>query len=178
VEHKPNEEEDALTPEGLAGEQLRRLRLARGWSQEEVARRMAAFDVDWHQTTVGRTETAQRPLRLNEAFALAALFRVGLSTLIGPPRVDPATLGDDELKLKYGEAAGQMEALGEARAEAEKKLEQAAADHAFWGQQLSQVRMNFEIQSSAVSELAKERDRREGPGWGWRDVKPGQGTPE
>jgi transcriptional regulator with XRE-family HTH domain len=75
------------TPEELAGHELRRLRQVRGWSQEEVARRMAEYGYDWHQTTVGRTETATRPLRLNEAVALAGLFEIPVTRLIAPPNV-------------------------------------------------------------------------------------------
>jgi chromosome segregation ATPase len=43
---------------------------------------MKAYGYDWHQTTVGRIEAAQRPLRLNEAVDLAALFGVSLETLL------------------------------------------------------------------------------------------------
>lgn len=73
------------TPEELAGEELRRLRLARRWSQEEVARRMSASGhANWHQTTVGKTELATRPLRLNEAVTLAGLFEVPVTQLVAP----------------------------------------------------------------------------------------------
>jgi transcriptional regulator with XRE-family HTH domain len=78
------------TPEELAGEEVRRLRLARRWSQEEVARRMsAAGHSNWHQTTVGKTELATRPLRLNEAVALAGLFSVPVTQLIAPITLKP-----------------------------------------------------------------------------------------
>jgi predicted RNase H-like nuclease (RuvC/YqgF family) len=43
---------------------------------------MKAYGYDWHQTTVGRIEAAQRPLRLNEAVDLAALFGVSLQMLL------------------------------------------------------------------------------------------------
>lgn len=78
------------TPEELAGEELRRLRTARRWSQEEVARRMsAAGHTNWHQTTVGKTELSTRPLRLNEAVALAGLFSVPVTQLIAPITLKP-----------------------------------------------------------------------------------------
>ena len=62
-------------PEQLAGQQLRRLRLARDWTQEEVARRMrAAGYASWHQTTIAKIEGAQRPLRVRELVALAGVL--------------------------------------------------------------------------------------------------------
>jgi len=56
--------------------------MVRGWSQEEVADRMRPYGYDWHQTTVGRIETAQRPLRLNELIDLGRLFGVALERLV------------------------------------------------------------------------------------------------
>lgn len=92
VEHEVAEPGAIPTAEELAGRELRRLRAELGWSQEEVARRMAAFGYDWHQTTVGRIEAAQRPLRLNEAVSLAALFDVPLTQLLVSP-----TMGIDDI---------------------------------------------------------------------------------
>jgi transcriptional regulator with XRE-family HTH domain len=82
------------TAEEVAGQAVRRLRVARGWSQEEIAERMKAYGYDWHQTLVGRIEAAQRPLRLNEAVHLAALFGVALETLLGQvgPDMEPDSL--------------------------------------------------------------------------------------
>lgn len=72
----------AWSPEDVAGRELRRLRIARGWSQEDVARRMSAYGYDWHQTMVAKTEAAQRPLRLNEAVDLCRLFGVPADALL------------------------------------------------------------------------------------------------
>lgn len=71
-----------LTPEEAAGRELRRLREARRWSQEETARRMDAYGYDFHQTTVAKVEAAQRPLRLNEAADMCRLFGVTLADLL------------------------------------------------------------------------------------------------
>jgi len=70
------------TPEEIAGRELRRLREARRWSQEEVARRMGGCGFEFHQTMVAKTEAGQRPLRLNEAVAFACLFGVTLAGLL------------------------------------------------------------------------------------------------
>lgn len=64
------------------------LREERGWSQSELARRMAERGWDkYTQMTVSRTEKGERPIRLNEAQGLADLFEVDLSTLWLPQAV-------------------------------------------------------------------------------------------
>jgi hypothetical protein len=45
---------------------------------------MRAYGHDWHQTLIGRIESAQRPLRLNEAVDMAALYGVPLERLLNP----------------------------------------------------------------------------------------------
>lgn len=72
-------------PEVQAGIALRRLRTARGWSQEEVARRMKAYGYDFHQTMIAKVESAQRPLRVRELAGFAALFGMEVHELIYPP---------------------------------------------------------------------------------------------
>lgn len=84
VTHETDRAAPAKTPEQLAGDEIRRLRKAQHWSQEELARRMAVYGYDWHQTTVGRTESGERPLRLNEVVHLAALFRVPVTQFLLP----------------------------------------------------------------------------------------------
>lgn len=72
-------------PEAQAGQALRRLRLARNWTQEEVAMRMTAYGYDFHQTTIAKIEAAQRPLRVRELADFAALYGVGVQDLVYPP---------------------------------------------------------------------------------------------
>jgi transcriptional regulator with XRE-family HTH domain len=71
-------------PEVQAGRALRRLRLAKGWSQEEVARRMQAYGYDFHQTMIAKIEAAQRPLRVRELADFAALYGADILQLIYP----------------------------------------------------------------------------------------------
>lgn len=94
--HK-SEEPRLPSPEELAGRELLRLRKERDWSQEEVARRMSAHGFTWHQTTVGRTESAARPLRVNEAVALAVIFEVPVSQLLVPMTLRVADI-DEEIR--------------------------------------------------------------------------------
>jgi transcriptional regulator with XRE-family HTH domain len=79
-------EDDALgnRAEPLLGERVRALREARGWSQDTVAKRMASKGFSWRQTTVAKTEAADRPVRVNEAVALADLYGVDLDSLVRP----------------------------------------------------------------------------------------------
>jgi transcriptional regulator with XRE-family HTH domain len=90
------------SPEALAGQHLRLLRQGRGWSQQDVAEKMAAYGYKWHQTTVAKLEAAARPLRVNEAVDLAVLFGIPASRLVEPaPAPGDGTLESivDELKI-------------------------------------------------------------------------------
>lgn len=59
------------------------LRLALGWSQSELARRMAELGYKYfNQMTVSRTEKLDRPLRLGEARAIARIFGVSVNRMI------------------------------------------------------------------------------------------------
>lgn len=56
------------------GEVIRRWRLDRNWSQEEVAERLRHQGFEMHQTTIAKIERGARPLRVAEASALGAVF--------------------------------------------------------------------------------------------------------
>jgi transcriptional regulator with XRE-family HTH domain len=132
VEHKPGESPTLPEPEALAGQELRRLRVARGWSQDEVARRMAAYGYDsWHQTTVGRIEAAQRPLRLNEAVALTSLFGVPLYQLVAPLQtgVDEIDAEIERLEAERAKVAQEAQTTDEARSVAMALYHEAEAVH-------------------------------------------------
>ncbi len=73
------------TAEQDVGERVRRLRLERGWSQAELAARVSSALPNWAQTTVAKTEAASRPIRVNEAAALAAALGVPLHELLAVP---------------------------------------------------------------------------------------------
>jgi transcriptional regulator with XRE-family HTH domain len=70
------------TPEQSAARQLRLLRQARGWSQQDVAEKLRAYGHDWSQATVTRLESASRPIRLNELSDLAALYGVEITQFL------------------------------------------------------------------------------------------------
>ena len=61
---------------------MRWLRVQRGWPQARLAEEMVRRGYPWIQTTVAKTEAAQRPIRVNELAALADVFDVGMSVLL------------------------------------------------------------------------------------------------
>jgi transcriptional regulator with XRE-family HTH domain len=85
VEHDGAAADGRVDPEAQVGRALRQLRLARSWSQEEVAVRMTAYGYDLHQTTIAKIEGAQRPLRVRELADFAALYGVEIQDLVHPP---------------------------------------------------------------------------------------------
>lgn len=64
------------TPEGRFGQIVREFRVARGWSQQELADKLAEHGINARQVTVGRIETGGRPIRLNEVAVLAEVLGI------------------------------------------------------------------------------------------------------
>jgi transcriptional regulator with XRE-family HTH domain len=128
-----------LDPEAQAGRALRRLRLARNWSQEEVAVRMTAYGYDFHQTMIAKIEAAQRPLRVRELADFAALYGVEVQDLIYPPtgslpetdqEIAEVTVRRDMVQARAAEARRQLEAAREAMRHAEATYQVSAAEAA------------------------------------------------
>lgn len=86
-------------PEVTLGSVVRYLRRKHGYSQEHLAKLMTTAGYSWQQTTVARTEAADRPIRVNEAVALARIFDVTISYLLTPRHA-----AGDELELQILEA--------------------------------------------------------------------------
>lgn len=65
------------------GQRVRDIRQQLGLSQRQVATMMAStHGTPWHQTTVAKTETGERPVKLSEAVALATAFGVPVADLL------------------------------------------------------------------------------------------------
>ncbi|MBN0039476.1 helix-turn-helix transcriptional regulator [Cellulosimicrobium cellulans] len=62
-------------------ENMKTLRQQRGMSQSEFARRASARGLSFHQPTVQRIESGQRPLRLTEAIHIAAILGTDLQSM-------------------------------------------------------------------------------------------------
>lgn len=62
-------------------EQMARIREQRGMTQTDLARRLAAWGLPFHQQTVQRVESGQRPVRLNEALLICRELNVSLDSM-------------------------------------------------------------------------------------------------
>ena len=127
MENKPQPaaaSEERPDPEVQAGRALRRLRTARGWSQEEVGRRMKAYGYDFHQTMIAKIEAAQRPLRVRELADFAALYGMEVHQLIYPPAGSLREVSGeiamltDHLRVADGDVRARRQKLDKARAAA------------------------------------------------------------
>lgn len=97
------------------GARFRQRREMAGVTQQWVANAMRSrYGINWHQTTVGKTEDGGRPLKLSEALALAMIFGYGprLDELVHGGSVAPS-LPTDRLEGAYEELAGLYVQLGE-----------------------------------------------------------------
>lgn len=132
------------------GEKVRQWRLARSWSQEDLAEKLRQSGFDMHQTTVAKLERGTRPLRVAEAAAIAWIFGVPpLAVFLGPPpEKTPWSLEKMHENLRHAE-----EALDQRRTMmhkfAEEYSEQAATVAAL---------------ATAVNEAALDAQQRSRPG--------------
>jgi len=130
-------------PEEVFAQTLRRRRKELGISLRDLAERMQQQGHQWHHTTVARTESARRPVRLNEAVALAGILRMPLAELLTPAQDDHTPSNQDqlsflehELSLARGELAGaeylvrltreEMEVARQQVVEAQKRLHEVS----------------------------------------------------
>lgn len=109
-------DEEELTAEHFLGVSIRAVREERDMSQEELARRMEDYGFSWTKNTVWKTETARRPIRVNEVVAIAEILGVHAAALIGDAR-DNWTYRADVLR-----AAARVRRLGERIAETERTV--------------------------------------------------------
>lgn len=58
------------------GRRVKDLRTARGWTQDDLARHLAAAGYTMHQTTVAKMESGVRPTDVGEIAAIAAIFGI------------------------------------------------------------------------------------------------------
>lgn len=89
--------------ERLFGGRVKDLRQAKGWTQDELARRMTAAGHPMHQTTVAKLESGTRPTNVGEVAALAAIFGMPIATLFDDS--DAAKLVLEAAALNYTMAA-------------------------------------------------------------------------
>jgi transcriptional regulator with XRE-family HTH domain len=68
--------------ESIVAERIRARRIDLGLSQRDLARGMDGRGFSWHQTTVAKTERAQRPLLVTELVSLAELLHTSVGRLL------------------------------------------------------------------------------------------------
>lgn len=65
---------------------LQRMREKSGMTQTDLARLLRDdYGLAFHQQTVQRIESGERPVRLNEAMAVSEVFKQKIGTLVSPP---------------------------------------------------------------------------------------------
>lgn len=67
----------------VVGGRVKEMRLARAWTQDDLARRMTDGGFPMHQTTVAKLENGTRPTSLDEIAAIAGLFDTPVGALFG-----------------------------------------------------------------------------------------------
>jgi len=72
-------------PERILAQRLRGLREELGMTQKQLAERMTRRGFSIRQTTIAKIEAGQRPVRVNEAVALANILAVELGDLVDDP---------------------------------------------------------------------------------------------
>lgn len=93
------------------GRNVQELRKARGLTQTELAERLAARGLPFRQQTVVKVEKGQRPLRLQEADAIASVLAVDIDVLAD----EPITFDSVRILVEFTNGvAGKWEALREA----------------------------------------------------------------
>jgi transcriptional regulator with XRE-family HTH domain len=85
------------------GNRLRSERERLGWTQRDLATRLRALGVDFHDSTIAKIETRTGPrpraIRLDEAEAIAIVLGLDLSEMIRPERDDLAELIEDAKRI-------------------------------------------------------------------------------
>ena len=130
---------DGASTEVVFGQRVKALRVAKGWSQAELAARVAVHLPGWAQTTVAKTEAATRPIRLNESTALAAALEVPLPTLLHAQEdleTSRARITLEQTMLDYASIQARINAKGRERDALDHEIEDLeddlqAAQHAY-----------------------------------------------
>lgn len=108
------------------GLRVRDERQQRGWTQGDLATRLASAGYGMHQTTIAKLENGTRPTTVEELFALATVFEMPAAELIRP--IDERTAAFRQLlaaRRAWDDADRRLRKL-----EAERAAVLKAQDHA------------------------------------------------
>jgi transcriptional regulator with XRE-family HTH domain len=84
-----------LTMTEVVGGNVRRIRLIKNWSQEQLRIGLRDWGVKWSRPTVAQMELGNRPLSVDELLALALTLGVAPHLLLYPPSRSRVGLSDD-----------------------------------------------------------------------------------
>jgi transcriptional regulator with XRE-family HTH domain len=102
---------------------VRHLRTARGWTQDDLARRMTAAGHTMHQTTVAKLELGVRPTGVDEITDIAAIFGIQPAALF-------EELGEEqELRQQMRELRARMIDIVEERDRLRSRLKTLEAEY-------------------------------------------------
>ncbi|MFC5999352.1 helix-turn-helix domain-containing protein [Quadrisphaera sp. GCM10027208] len=148
--------------EAVIGGNIRRLREARGLSQRQLCAELVLHGLSWHQTTLSKVEAGDKPLRVNEAAALASYFDVPVESLWDEPELQAA---QDEVQMSIIRERN----LRMAEERERRQLERARDNQAIAERRISEIRQQLkaewlrqEAAKVRYRNLLRERDRRAG----------------
>jgi transcriptional regulator with XRE-family HTH domain len=119
--------------------------MRKGLSQEEVARLMREAGFSWRQTTAAKTEASDRPVRVNEAAALASILGTSLAELTGQHDMEHS-----RLVTRVESAEAELRKLA-----AITRRQTAAAESAQHDEEVAHARLQYLRQ---LLEFSKEHD--------------------
>ena len=90
--------------DGLVGQNVRNLRVARGMNQEQLAAEVAERGLQFRQQTIAKIESGQRPLRLQEAIELVSALNADVDVLLNGPKVTGEIRRQQELAVLEAQA--------------------------------------------------------------------------
>jgi transcriptional regulator with XRE-family HTH domain len=146
----------------------------RGWSQADLAEKMAALGWKYHPQTVHRVESGQRKVTIGEAEALARLFSTTVDALTWPDMVthtsawldtftSRADLAFNEIGVQTRELLFDREHLERALAQVEQRgLGEQADEDSFLTERINDARAALE---TATPEEAVQMGREEYEHW-------------
>jgi transcriptional regulator with XRE-family HTH domain len=100
-------EDEAKSPSEAAAEELRRVRMRKGWNQQQLADRLYELGAPTDRATISKIETGDRRIALDEVFWFAYALGVSPQALILPRRfgssvaVTPTTSLETPLALDW-----------------------------------------------------------------------------
>ncbi|GAC1398569.1 MAG: hypothetical protein NVSMB60_09870 [Mycobacterium sp.] len=139
------------------GEVVRGWRLARNWSQEEVAEKLRHEGFEMHQTTVAKIERGARPLRVAEASAIGAVFDMPVMAVFELSLPDDAPWwSSDSQPTPVREKQELLERARDLAERARKQLYSAAEDHAYFLGEIEKLVLAMNDQAAKEARDAAE----------------------